>query len=64
MRLAKLDHRTQRDEMRKLYAEFVLTLPIEEQVADLRALIKHDMTQWKTKQFSEMMEITTLQLRR
>ena len=62
--MAKLDPQAQRDEMRKLYAEFVLTLPIEQQVEDLRTLVKHDMTQWKTKQFSEMLEITTLQLRR
>jgi hypothetical protein len=62
--MAKLDPQAQRDEMRKLYAEFVFTLPIEQQVEDLRTLVKHDMTQWKTKQFSEMMEITTLRLRR
>jgi hypothetical protein len=62
--IGTLEHRAQRDEMRGLYRNFILSLPLDQQVEDLRELVKNDMAHWKVEQFSKMMEIMTLRFRR
>ena len=41
--IGTLEHRAQRDEMRGLYRNFILSLPLDQQVEDLRGLVKNEM---------------------
>jgi hypothetical protein len=62
--VAKLERSAQRAEMRTLYRDFILSLSIDEQVEDLRQLVKDDMAHWKVEQFIEMMKIKQMKFRR
>jgi hypothetical protein len=62
--VAKLAGKAQRDELRCLYRDFLFSISVDEQVEDMRQLIKSDLTHWKVEQFSKMMELMTLKFRR